>query len=147
MATIPFDVTAFRTLFSPAFNNTTTYPDDRLSALWDMAGAYINNCVGASRWMGISVKQQVYMLQLMTAHLTAIFDQITAAGAAGNTGLEISATIDKISVTMQAFIAPNQWQFWLQTTPYGQMLLSLLQIAAAGGRYFNPAPVFTAFRR
>lgn len=147
MATIPFDATAFRALFTSAFDNATTYPTVRLQALWDLAGAYINNCVGANRWMGISATQQLYMLQIMTAHLTALFDQITAAGAGGNTGLEISATIDKISVTMQAFVAPNQWQFWLQGTPYGQMLLALLQVASAGGRYYNGFPVNGAFRR
>lgn len=143
MATIPFDVTAFRTMF-PAFSNTTTYPTITLQSYWDMATAYINDKTAGYYCGGWVLKQQVLALNLMTAHLAALFVLI----ASGQTpGIEISATIDKISVSMEPPPAKNQWQYWLQTTPYGAQLLALLQIAAAGGRFYNPAAVFTAFRR
>ena len=68
----------------------------------------------------------------MTAHLLALSVMI----ASGNTpGVMVAATIDKISITLEPPPAPNAWQYWLQTTPYGQQLLALLQVASVGGFY------------
>lgn len=143
MATIYFDASVFRTLF-PAYSNAITYPDVMLQLYWDMATAYINDKTSGYYCGGMNLKQQTYALNLMTAHLLYLADQVSG----GNTpGIETGATIDKISVTIAPPVTPNQWQYWLQSSPYGQMLLALLQTAAAGGRFYNPAPVFTAFRR
>lgn len=140
MAVIPFNVTVFRTLF-PAFANTTTFPDVFLQAYWDVAGAYISNNSSCS---GMTFAQQTLALNLMTAHLVYL-STLIAGGE--NPGIELSATIDKISVSNMPPPAPNQWQYWLQTSPYGAQLLALLQIAAAGGRMINGYPVFNSFRR
>lgn len=139
MAIISFDVAAFRRLF-PAFSGSC-YSDSTLQVFWDMATAYLNDRTGGCGNMNL--KQQTLALNLMTAHLAAI----TAMIAAKDTpGIVTSATIDKISVTIQPPPEVNQWQYWLNSTPYGQQLLALLQIAAAGGRFYNPVSVFTAFR-
>lgn len=140
MALIPFNVTDFRALF-PAFSNTTTYTDQFLTAYWNLATAYITSNTNCS---GMNLNQQTQALNLMTAHLVYVS---TLAQAGENPAIEISATIDKISVSNMPPPAPNQWQYWLQTSPYGAQLLALLQIAAAGGRFYNPGRVFTAFRR
>jgi len=62
-------------------------------------------------------------------------------------GVVTAATIDKISVTLMPPPGLNQWQWWLNQTPYGQQLLALLQIAAAGGRFYSAGkPVVGVFR-
>ena len=143
MATIQFNSANFRALFS-AFANTTQYPDTLLQLLWNNATSYITNQTSCGWYSGLNLNQQTLALNYMTAHLLALSAQITA----GDTpGIVTAATIDKISVTLQPPPETNQWQYWLNQTPYGQQLLSLLQIAAAGGRFYGGAPVFTAFRR
>jgi ABC-type dipeptide/oligopeptide/nickel transport system permease subunit len=141
MALIPFDVTAFRALFSPAFDANPPFSDAYLQAWAAVSTSYISN---NARCNGMSAAQTALAINLMTAHLVTTA-QIAAAG--GTTAIELSATIDKISVSNQQMPAPNQWQYWLQTTPYGQQLLALLQIAAAGGRMINGYPVFNSLRR
>lgn len=142
MASIPLNISTFRLQF-PAFANCPSYPDEKLQAYWCNAGAYISNRQGGAYCMGMRPNQQVLALNYMTAHLLAISDIIAKKGTPG---IVTGATIDKISVTIEPPPQTNQWQYWLNQTPYGQELLALLQIAAAGGRYFNGAPVFTAFR-
>ena len=134
MATINYSDSAFRGLF-PAFANTVTYPAATIQAYWNSATAYISNQYGGY-YSSMSVAQQTQALNLMTAHLACLAGMI----AAGNTpGITVGATIDKISVTLEPPPAPNQWQYWLQTTPYGQQLLALLQVAAVGGLYASSA--------
>lgn len=143
MATVFFNAAAFRASF-PSFSNATAYPDSRMQMYWDMATAYITDQTGGAYCAGMNAKQQVLALNLMTAHLLALSNLI----ASGQTpGIEVSATIDKISISIEPPPATNQWQYWLQTTPYGAELLALLQVMTVGGRFYNPRPVVTAFRR
>lgn len=140
MAVHEFDAAAFRLLF-PAFANPVTYPDGTLQGWWNVAVQYIN----ASDYKTLCGDRLQLALNQMTAHLLAL-SAIVAAGQVP--GVETSATIDKISVTLQAPPAPNQWQWWLNQSPYGQQLLALLQVAIAGG-FFVPggAPERSAFRK
>lgn len=133
MTTIAFDPVAFRALF-PAFANTATYPDVVLQLYWDTGTAYIDDETGGCFCGGMTIPQRTLALNYMAAHLAAL----NALIAAGETpGIETSATIDKISVTMQPPPATNQWQWWLNTTPYGAQLLALLKVLSAGGFYFS----------
>lgn len=143
MATIPFDPTAFRAQF-PQFQNTSTFPDSTLQVYFATAGLYINNQAGGSYCGGLTTAQKIQALYLMTAHLAALSVLILS----GQTpGILTGATIDKISVTIEPPPAPNQWQYWLQTTPYGQQLLALLQVASVGGLYITTgAPGRAGFR-
>jgi len=143
MATIQFNEANFRALF-PAFSNITQYPSTLLSLLWNNATSYLNNQIQCGWYNGLNINQQTLALNYMAAHLVALSAQISS-GSQG--GIVTSATIDKISVAIQPPPETNQWQWWLNQTPYGQQLLALLQIAAAGGFFYNGAPVFTAFRR
>lgn len=128
---INFNSAAFRALF-PAFANTVTYPDIQVQVYWDTASAYVSNRTGGCYTGGMTLAQQTLALNQMTAHLVCL----SALIASGNTpGITVGATIDKISVTLEPPPAPNQWQYWLQTTPYGQQLLALLQVASVGGFY------------
>lgn len=144
MATIYFNAAVFRAT-APAFSNTFTYPDARIQAQWDLATAYLSNNTVIGCYNGMPLGQQTSALNLMTAHLMAL----NAAIAAGQpTGVLTGATIDKVSVQLQPPPDENQWQWWLNQTPYGQQLLALLQVASAGGRFFTSGlPVVPAFRR
>lgn len=143
MSAILFDVTTFRALF-PAFTNVTTYPTAALQIFWDSATSYITDQTALGCWNGINPKQLTLALNLMAAHLTYLN---TLAAAGQPTGLLQAATIDKVSVQLTPPPQVNQWQWWLNQSPYGQQLLALLQAATVGGRFYNPAPVFTAIRR
>lgn len=138
MSTIQFNYTNFITLF-PAFASSPSQAI--IQQNWTNGTNYISNCMPYCGW---NCNQQTWALNLMAAHLTALGVIIAAQSTPG---VVTGATIDKVSITLQPPPEPNQWQWWLNQTPYGQQLLALLQAAAAGGRFYNPAPVFNAFRR
>jgi len=144
MATLYYNDAYFRALF-PAFNSTVLYPLLTISAQWDMASGYITDNTFTACVAGMTPKQQVGALNLMTAHLLYL-NNLAASGQPS--GVVTGATIDKVSVTLQPPPEPNQWQWWLNQSPYGAQLLALLQVAAAGGRYYTAGvPVVPAFRR
>jgi hypothetical protein len=131
MGAINYNDSAFRALF-PAYANTVFYTATTLQAWWDTATAYVSNCNGGCYTGGMTLAQQTLALNQMTAHLVYLNNLI----AAGSTpGVTVAATVDKVSVTLEPPPAPNQWQYWLQTSPYGQQLLALLQVASVGGIY------------
>lgn len=133
MAVVIFDPSAFRLAF-PDFGSLASYPDAKLQRYFDMATAYINNRSGGCYGGGWKLNQLTIGLNLMTAHLLTIAN-IIAGG--NNTGVLTQATIDKVSVTIEPPPVPNQWQYWLQSTPYGAELLALLQVLSAGGYYIT----------
>lgn len=144
MATVLYNSATFRGLF-PAFANTAIFPDAVVQSQWDLATAYISNNTVTACYNGMASGQQVSALNLMTAHLMAL-NQLIADGQP--TGLLQGATIDKISVQLTPPPEESQWQWWLNQTPYGQQLLALLQVVAAGGHFYTAgAPVVPAFRR
>lgn len=143
MATIQFNEQNFRALF-PQFSNIQSFPSSLLNLMWNNATAYLSNQTTCGWYRGMNLNQQTLALNYMTAHLMAIGVII---GQQGTPGIVTNATIDKISVTMQPPPEKNQWQWWLNQTPYGSQLLALLQVAAAGGRMYNGFPVYGAFRR
>jgi hypothetical protein len=143
MATIWFNATAFRALFS-AFSDSIAYPDLVLQLYWHTATAYVNNQYGGCYIGGFTLAQQTLALNQMTAHLAYLNSLI---GAGETPGIVQSSTIDKISVQLTPPPVPNQWQWWLNQSPYGQQLLALLQTSSVGGFYYGGFPVAPSFRR
>lgn len=143
MAVIRFDVATFRALF-PALSNTTEFPDGALQIWWDMATAYVSDRYGGCYVGSFTLAQQTLALNQMTAHLAYLNSLI---GAGETPGIVQSSTIDKISVQLTPPPIPNQWQWWLNQSPYGQQLLALLQTVSVGGFYYGGFPVAPAFRR
>jgi hypothetical protein len=136
MRCIQYNDAAFRAMFLPAFQLSVQHPPAMIQAYWDTATAYISNRNGGCYMGGMTVAQQTLALNLMTAHLLYLAGLI----ASGNTpGVMTGATIDKVSVTLESPPVKNQWQYWLQTSPYGQQLLALLQVASVGGFYASSA--------
>lgn len=143
MTTIVFDEKIFRGLF-PAFKNPTVYSADVLSLLWETATAYVSNQTGGCYIGGLTTAQQTLALNQMTAHLTALQTQIDSGQG---TGLVQSATVDKVTVSLTPPPETNQWQWWLNQTPYGQQLLALLSVKAVGGNYYGAYPTAFTLRR
>lgn len=142
--TVNFDSALFRGLFK-AYADTNAYPTVLIQYQWDLATSYITNNTNTACFMGMTRAQQVNALNLMTAHLLALNDAINSGQP---TGVVTGATIDKVSVTLQPPPESDQWQWWLNQTPYGQQLLALLQISAAGGFFVMAgSPVVGTFRR
>ena len=141
MAAIIFNPANFRDQF-PAFQCTPPITDATLQQYFNNATLYISNQY-CNWWGTLNLAQRTGALYLMTAHLTAISQLIAQKQ---NAGVMTSATVDKVTVTIEPPYAPNQWQYWLQTTPYGSQLLALLNVVSVGGRYIGGSPQRSAFR-
>jgi hypothetical protein len=139
-----FNPVTFREQF-PAFQCTPPISDAVLQGYFDMATAYISNrnC-GNYRYIGgMNIAQKTQALYLMTAHLGTIARSIQTNNVVG---VLTQASIDKVAVSLEPPPSANQWQYWLNSTPYGQQLLALLQVLSVGGFYANPKPTLQAFR-
>lgn len=143
MSVITLDIAQFRAQF-PQFGSTDTISDATITAQFAAATCYISDQAGGCCFGGRSLAVRTQALYLMTAHLCAISLNIAMGTVAG---VLTAATVDKTAITLAPPPLANQWQYWLQTTPYGQQLLALLQVAAVGGAYFGGRPELAAFRR
>lgn len=122
-----FNNATFRVEF-PEFEDVAAYPTPTLQGYFDAAGCYVEN----KNYGWLRGCCNLMALNLMTAH----FAKLAKAIAAGQTpGVEVQATIDKVSVTMMEPPVKNMWQYWLSQTPYGQALLALLTAKAVAGQY------------
>jgi hypothetical protein len=139
----------FRALFK-AFANTTTYPQATIQLYWTVATDYIstndnpcNSLNGASLQLAIDC---------MCAHIMTLFTQDANNVAAGEDpgmagGIETSASIGSVSVSELPPPVKDGWEYWLNQTQYGKMLLALLQVKAVGGIYVGGLPERVGFRK
>ncbi len=135
---LTFDYSEFIALF-PAYANAIMYPELILQQYWNSAINYISDIGNVGTIQG---DQRQYAINLMTAHLTYISGLI----ANGQTPyVANSVTIDKVNVGLTPPPMSNEWQWWLNASPYGQQLLALLQANSAGGFYIGGSPVRSAF--
>lgn len=140
MTIIVFDPAIFRAQF-PAFADSAVYTDIILDSYWEMATCFVNNNTACTRWGDKCLR---LALDLMTAHLVYLNDLLQS----GQTPqIVTSATIDKVTVSLQAPPNPDEWNWWLSTTPYGLQLLALLKAKSIGGFYAGGLPETAAFRR
>jgi hypothetical protein len=113
----------------PAYSDPTVYPEATLQQYWNGATNYVSNI---SNFGAIQCTARQFALNLMTAHL------VFYAGLVANQqvpALMQTATIDKVSIGVTPPPLPNQWQWFLNISPYGQQLLAQLQSQSAGGFY------------
>ena len=140
MTDLVFDVTAFRLAF-PAYANATTYPDATLQMNWNLATCYMDPN-GNDGFLQGTCRQTA--LNFLTAHITYTADLISA----GQTSIIVqNATIDKVAVGLTPPPVKTNWQWWLNTSPYGIQLLSLLSARSVGGWMPGGLPERSAFRK
>lgn len=123
----------------PAFSNDVTFPEAMLQMYWDMAVHYVDPNTGYGWLRPLS---RDLCLNLMTAHLTAL-SVIIARGQYPQ--VIQGSTIDKISVTLTPPPLQTQWDWWLNSTPYGMQLHSLLLAKAVGGWYVGGSAPLSGF--
>lgn len=139
MSVIVLNIPDFRAAF-PAFSDQGKYDDDRLEAYFTASSSYIST----TDYGSLCGDSRVRALYLMMAHL---MDLAAQAASGDPAGIVTSASVDKVSITVQPAPAKTQWQWWLSLTPYGAELWALLSQAAAGGLYIGGLPERSAFRK
>lgn len=140
-AIIEYDDALFRVQI-PEFSNTTTYPQVLMQGFWDIAINYISDV----NYGFLRDSSRVLALNYMTAHIAKLNLQLEV-NPSSVIGQVQGATIDKVTVTLTPPPNPNQFSWWLGLTPYGQMLLALLQVKSVGGMYVGGLPERAAFRK
>lgn len=139
MATIVFDVDAFRAQFPGLFPDPPN-TDAFIEIFWDAAICYVSNSTVGS--LSEACRRQV--LNLVTAHLITLME----SSVAGNQpGFVTSASIDKISVSIAAPTNKSAFQFFLNQTPFGIQAYAMLFAASAGGFYSGGRNELGSFRR
>lgn len=131
------DIAAFRAAF-PAFSDDAAYPDALLNAKFTVAKCFIedNDC-------SFDPDCRQYAYQLMVAHLLGI-DERVSSGQPGR--LIQSATEGPVNVSFAEPPTRSNFNFWLQTTPYGVQLSALISVNAIGD-YYGGNQALAAFRR
>lgn len=130
--TYMFNVAWFRSMY-PSFDDATLFPDEILQSYWDTAGTIVTNTV----YGFLAAQGGPIALNLLTAHLAAISMMI----ANGQDAVVLTgAGIDKINVSIEPPPLKTYFQYWLATTPYGQQLLAMMQVASTGGFYAPGGP-------
>lgn len=115
----------------PAYMNPIMYPEATLQQYWNSATNYVSDI---GNFGAIQGGTRQFALNLMTAHL------VFYAGLVANQmvpALMQTATIDKVAIGVTPPPLPNQWQWFLDISPYGQQLLALLQAHSAGGFFIS----------
>ena len=139
MATLLFDVDDFRAQFPGLFPDPPN-TDALIEIFWDAAICYVSpETEGA-----LSAECRRDVLNLVTAHLITLSE---SAQAGNQPGFVVSASIDKISVTVQAPPSKTAFQFFLNQTPFGVKAYALLYAHGVGGSYHGGFNELGSFRR
>lgn len=152
MSYVTFDYNGYIT--NPQFSlysNPTYYPQTTLQKYWDNATNYIS---AIGNFGAIQGDQREYAIQLMMSHLIYLTNLANTGngfgtgtgGAPGTVPYQMqNATIDKVTVGVTPPPNPNQFQWWMGTSPFGQQLLAMLQIQSVGGWYIGGSYVRAGF--
>lgn len=116
-------------IFLRAFQDTAKYPQAMLEADIELALQYIHEtdcCL-------LKGKTRRLAIYYMAAHIQTLQDKIASGDT--STGIQTSASIDKVSVSVAPPPYKDQYEYWLNQTPYGAMYLSLLNSVTGLGVY------------
>lgn len=136
------DIDAFWARF-PAFEKTG-YAN--IVRCWEIGEIFFNAEDGPL----LSGRSLQLALDLFCAHclaLSSVENAQTHNQDLAPSSIVTRSTIDKISVEIAPPPYQNGFDFWANSTPYGQQLLALLKAKTAGGFYFGGALERTPFRK
>lgn len=136
---ITFDVGVFRSQV-PAYADSGKYPDTTLQVFFDTATCYVSDC-DSGRLTGDC---RLRALNFMVAHLVFISDM---AQAGETPGYVTQSKVGEVLVSLQPPPQTDQWQWWLNLSPYGQQLSALLSVSAIGGFYVGGSRERSAIRK
>jgi len=143
---IEFDVVIFRAQFFNQFPDPP-FTDAVIETYWNQAVCYVSNI---DTQFFLNTACRTFALNLMTAHLLTLQVANNPDGASatiGQGGFVSSSSIDKISVSVQAFDTKSEFVWWLNQTAYGQQLAALLAKSSVGGVYYGGNNELGSFRR
>lgn len=130
------NILAFRIAF-PFFAEIGTYPDAMIQGWSDLAS---NSPLGGW-YQTASLAEQ----QLLVAHIGSLMSQAAANGSVG--GVIVSASEGSVSVGYEPPPSRTALGYYLNRSVYGQQLLAMLEIEAAGGQYVGGLPERNAYRK
>ena len=139
---IAFDPVTFRVLF-PLFADPTAFPGVKLQANFDLATGYVS----PNEYGDMTTAARAQALNLMTAHVLAIGVLVAQNNYQGQVGVVTGAMVDHVQITLAPPPLRSQWQWWLNSTPYGAQLLALLDGQASGGFFVGGLTERSAFRK
>jgi|9_EtaG_2_1085328.scaffolds.fasta_scaffold00289_16 hypothetical protein len=125
MATIILDITEFRQMFSPQFDDTTKWTDALITMTWGEVGCYVGLSDSCGRPSGSCRKILAYNV---LAHLLIVNDEANNGGG-GTIDKDIaSVTENGVSVTFKSSQDESETSFtgFFEQTKYGQKYLSLI---------------------
>lgn len=135
MAQITVSVQDLRGAF-PEFGNETQYPDAYIERFITQATMYIST---DNRVLRPDVRKLA--IEYMACHLMSLTAQDAAGNATGNDGnIVTSSHIGSVSVSIQAPIARNAFEQWIQSTPYGKAYWALLTANNPTGVFWIGTP-------
>ena len=123
-----------------AYSDPAKYPDATLQVFFDTATCYVSDS-DTGRLTG---NCRLRALNLMTAHLVFISDQ---AQAGETPSFVTQAKVGEVLVSVQPPPQTDQWNWWLNLSPYGQQLIALLSASSIGGFYVGGSPERSAIRK
>ena len=133
------------------YSNPTNYPESLLQSYWNVA---LNYASPIAIFGDIQGDKRQYLIQLLMSHIIYLTNLANTGngagtGSGGSAGtvpyLMSSATIDKVTVSVVAPPIPNQFQWWLGLSVFGQQALAMLQINTVGGHYIGGCNVRAGF--
>lgn len=138
MSQVDVSVQSLREAF-PEFADTALYPDGYIQRFLTQATAYIK-----TKNFRIDPSVRILAIQYMTGHLMTL-SAVNAQGmpnadsqTAGST--VVSAHIHDVSVSIQAPIARDAFEQWIQTTPYGKSYWALMSANNPTGNFYVGTP-------
>ena len=136
-----FDATRFRTRF-PAFKDND---DETLERYFEIAEIFFSDNDGPL----LSGRALDLARELLTAHCLSIriSSQEGTTSSSSSTGIISRSTIDKVSVEFSPPPFSDGFDYWANSSTYGQQLLALLKAKSAGGFYFGGRCERKAFRK
>ena len=138
MSSIVFDIAEFREQY-PIFDDIS---DTVVLRAFSCAEMFISNNTSCY----LPDAKLKFVLYLMTAHILQIGVE-TGSNSGGNSGIVSSANIDKISVSFEARLSKSAFSYFLNKTMYGEQILALFSLWAAGGFYIGGSNATVGFKR
>lgn len=127
------------------FASATAYPDAYMQRFLTQATMYIS-----TKNFRIRPEVRVLAIEYMAGHLLTL----AAVDAAGNANPNAdtagsvvnSASVDNVSVSLQAVIAKDAFEQWIQSTPYGKAYWALLTANNPTGIFYVGNPRLDGIR-
>lgn len=135
MSDIVITVSDFKSAF-PEFSSLT---DAVCTRFLTMAQAYCS-----TKNFRIKSSTRILLIQLMAGHLITLANPDAQTGnstSAGNVaGFETSASVGGVSVSLQAPVARDAYETWINSTGYGQQYWALLTAVNPTGVHYVGTP-------